>query len=270
MRRPSPSNAPRLQRIVVLLAVTVMAVVTAVSVGAGRHGPQADAALPDGPFSCGPTDNNRQTVQLWNGTISSSPTWVGTPMTPCLSGTAVTLTIPAADNSATISSVQRLTDAMSIKTADGSTIGNVYQLGFKGFAVNSSASGVTLVTTSGTATNHYLKLAPDHGATFGGGSVVTDLLVDGDSTIVINDMPVSWLGTCGMLGGSGSSTCTVQVKNISKDLVSFANAIGISSFSIRQMDLKIYYIVTHDTAGGTPGAAAFQFPNTTITARDSS
>lgn len=268
MRMPSPTRAPGLQRAIVFLSVTALAVVTAVTLGLGHQETRADAALPDGPFVCGPGDANRQTVNQWNGTISSTPTWVGTPMRPCLSGTALTLTIPSKDNSATISSVQRLSDAMNIKVADGSTIGNVYQLGFKGFTVNSTASGVTLTTTAGTATSHLLRLAPDNGAVFGGGEVVTDLLVDGESTIVINDMPVAWLGTCGMLGGTGGSTCTVQVKNISKDLVSFANAIGINKFNIRMMDLRIYYIVTHSTSGGEPGGAAFQFPNTTITARD--
>ncbi|UDY23204.1 hypothetical protein [Nocardioides sp. Kera G14] len=266
----TPTRSPRLQRACVFAAVAALAIACLLTTGLDGRPGRADAALPDAPFSCGSSDQNRQSVSQWNGSISSSPTWVGTAMKPCLSGTALTLTIPAKDNSATISSVQRLTGAQNIKIADGTTIPNVYQLGFKGFTINSTASNVTLKTTAGTVGSYELKLAPDAGAVFGGGDVVTDLLVDGDSTIVINDMPVSFLGTCGMLGGSGSSTCTVQVKNISQDLVSLANAIGISSFSIRQMDLKIYYIVTHNTSGGDPSGAAFQFPNTLITAKDSS
>lgn len=259
-------RSPGRQRLVAFLAVLSFAVTTAVTLGVDRHGNHAEAALPDGPFSCGANDQNRQGVQMWNGSMGSSA-YVGW-VYPCLSGTQLTLTIPAADNSATISSVSRLKGPMSITLADGSTISNVYQLGFRGFTVNPSARGVTLQTTAGTGSAHRLRLAPDAGAVFGGGDVVTDLLVTGDSQITINDMPLSFFGTCGLLGGSGSSTCTVQVQDMSQSLVEFANLIGITTFQIRQMDLKIYYIVTHNASGGTPSGAAFQFPDTTITAGD--
>lgn len=271
MRLPTLTGAPRLQRLLVLVATTSVAVAATVGLGLGGDATRAGASLPDAPFSCGPSDNYRQTVPLWNGSISSSAT-VGTPMTPCLSGTALTLTIPTKDNSATISSVQRLSNPSAIKVADGTTINNVVQIGFKGFTVNSTASNVTLTTSSGTASSHFLKLAPDHGATFGGGDVVTDLLVDAASTITINNMPAYipiFLDTCALLGGSGGSTCTVKAGNISQSLVSLANAIGINTFNIQSMNLKIYYIVTHNTSGGDPGGAAFQFPNTTLTAGDS-
>lgn len=254
------------QRVFVLAAALGFLTVAALSLGPGPRGEQADAALPDGPFNCGASDQNRETVQLWNGSMSSSA-FVGQ-MTPCLSGTQMTLTIPPADNSATISSVSRLKGPMTIKTADGGTISNIYQVGFKGFTINNSARNVTLQTTGGTATNHRLRLAPDAGAVFGGGDVVTDLLVTGDTKIVINDMPISFFGTCRLLGGSGGSTCTVLVQNLSDSMVDFAAAIGITNLQIRELDLKSYYIVTHSSNGGTPSGVALQMPNTTITAGD--
>lgn len=259
---------PRLQRAIVFVSILAVAMVAALVAGPGRNGSAARAALPDGPYSCGASDQNRQPVKMWDGTMTSDGN--NASMTPCLSGVALTLDIPDQSGAATISSIRKLDDNqnVAIKTADGSTIPGVYHLGFKGFTINGSATGVTLSTTSGTATPHTLTLAPDNGAIFGGGDVVTDLLVDGDSSITIQNMPFYVpiiLDTCALLGGSGGSTCTVKVKDISSGLVQLANAIGTSSFTIRKMSLKIYYIVTHTTAGGSPSGAAFQFPNTSIT-----
>lgn len=267
---PDPRNRPRLQRAIVLSSVFLLALVASLSVGLDRQGTTARAALPDGPFRCGANDENRQPVTMWAGSMTADGALPS--MNPCLSGVKTTLTIPSQSGAAKISSIRKL-DAqnnISMKTASGETIPNVYHLGFKGFTINSTARGVNLRTTGGAATPHTLTLAHDAGAIFGGGDVITDLLVTGTSTIVIDPMPAMFLGSCGMLGGTPSwafldGPCTVQVANISPDMVEFANAIGISTLTIRQMTLEIYYLVTHTATGGVPGGAALQMPNTTIT-----
>lgn len=254
-----PRRRPRLQRAVVLLSVFAVVLAASLTVGLDRQGTPANAALPDSPFSCGSSDQNRQAVPMWAGN-SGNDNASGV-MRPCLSGVGITLNIPSQSNAATINDMRKLSDlgGTTIKTANGGLITNAYHIAFKNFTVNPAASGVTLATTSGTApaTPHSLTLAPDNGLTLGGSGVITDLLVDGDSVIVI-ELGFFLALACGAVGGSGGSTCTVQVKNVSGSFVALAAAFGIDTFTISRMSLKVYYLVSHTAAGGIPAAASLQ------------
>lgn len=263
-----PHSRPRRQRALVLAAVFALALAGSLGLGLDKKGPAARAALPDSPFVCGAGDANRQPMKMWAGDMGADGS-LGN-MTPCLSGVKMTLNIPRQSGAATVSKLRKL-DAqndVTIKTANG-TVPNIFHVAFKGFTINSSARNVTLKSNGGTSltTPHSLTLAPDAGAVFGGGDVITDLLVTGTSKIVIDPMPVAFFNTCGLLGGGPafSSTCTVLVKDISPNMVEFANAIGISTLTITEMNLDIYYLVTHTTTGGIPAGASVQLPNTRMT-----
>lgn len=265
------------QRLVVLLAVTAFA--GAVLVGPGVLGDRgATAAAPNFPFACGTGDTNRQTFSLSSGSGTSTSGSI----TPCVSGTELQLT--AGTGSANVASIQGMTKvqsgAVSIRDANGATISNLFHVAFKNFSITSPGAGTVLKTIGGTAAAgtqapYTLTLTPDGSPlpVIGAGSdVITDMWVTGDSVVKIDLSGWSLLAStaCGLAGGSGptlfnpSTPCTVTVANLAGDLIALLAAIGADTYSLKQVTLKFYYLVTHNPSGGTPSGNALQFPNTTI------
>lgn len=259
------------QRILVLCVSTAfVGALLASPGGLGDHG--ARAAAPGFPFACGSGDVNRQTFSLSKG----SGTTTSGSITPCVSGAELQLT--AGTGSADVASIQGMTkvqsNAVSIKDANGATISNLFHIAFKNFSITSTGAGTVLKTIGGTASAgaqapYTLTLTPDGSPlpVIGAGSdVITDMWVTGDSKVVIDLSSWSILAglACGLAGGSGGSTCTVTVANLAGDLIALLASIGADTYDLKQVTLKFYYLVTHNSSGGTPSGNALQFPNTSI------
>ncbi|MEX0428169.1 hypothetical protein AB3X52_11110 [Nocardioides sp. DS6] len=272
-------HAPRrgAQRMVVLAAVLLFGCVMLVGPG-GSGEQQAKAAAPNFPFACGASDANRQTFALSTGSGTSTSGSI----TPCLSGSELELTLGS--GSANVASIQGMTkvqsSAVTVKDANGTAISNIWHIAFKNFTVTSDSAGTVLKTIAGTAAAgsqgaYTLTLTPGGSPrpVFGAGSdVITDMWVTGDSVVKIDLSGWSILaGTaCGLAGGSGptllnpSTPCTVTVANLGGDLIALLAAIGADTYNLKQVDLKFYYLVTHNSSGGVPSGDALQFPNTTV------
>ena len=265
------------QRLVVLAATT--AFVCALLIAPGLLGDRgATAAAPSFPFSCGPSDVNRQVLSLSTG----SSTNTSGSITPCVSGGELQLT--AGTGSANIASIQGMTKvqsgAVSLTDANGTTLSNLYHIAFKNFSITSTSAGTVLQTIGGTAAAgtqapYTLTLTPDGSPmpVIGAGSdVITDMWVTGDSVVKIDLSSWSLLAStaCALAGGSGptlfnpSTPCTVTVANLAGDLIALLASIGSDTYNLKQVQLKFYYLVTHNSSGGTPSGTALQFPNTSI------
>ena len=264
------------QRLIVLLATTAFG--CALLVGPGLLDRGARAAAPNFPSACGTGDVNRQTFSLSSGSGTSTSGSI----TPCVSGAELQLT--AGTGSANVASIQGMTKvqsgAVSIKDANGATVSNIYHIAFKNFSITSTSAGTVLKTIGGTAAAgtqapYTLTLTPDGSPlpVIGAGSdVITDMWVTGDSVVKIDLSGWSLLAStaCAAAGGSGptifnwSTPCTVTVANLAGDLIALLAAIGADTYNLKQVALKFYYLVTHNSSGGTPSGNALQFPNTTI------
>lgn len=264
------------QRLLVLIATT--AFVCALLIAPGILDRDATAAAPNFPFPCGSGDVNRSTLSLSTGSATNTSGSI----TPCVSGAELQLT--AGTGSANVASIQGMTKvqsgAISLKDAGGATISNLYHIAFKNFSITSTSAGTVLKTIGGTAAAgsqaaYTLTLTPDGSPlpVIGAGSdVITDMWVTGDSVVKIDLSNWSLLAStaCAAAGGTGptifdwNTPCTVTVANLGGDLIALLAAIGSDTYDLKQVQLKFYYLVTHNSSGGTPTGTALQFPNTTI------
>lgn len=265
------------QRRVVAVATALFATAALIAPGVGPTTAEANGA--NFPFSCGTggtDDSYRNTFGLSTNATSTSTS--GT-ITPCLSGTQFQLSLPqpASGDAASVTGVVKMDSGSNVKMADGKTA-NLYHIAFANFSIHTTANSPVLRTVSGTAAAgsqapYTLSMTPDPaGGTssppvIGGDGVLTDMWVTGSSTFVIDLSAFSILAAiaCPLAGGSGSTSCTVTASGMSSTMVKLMNQIGISTLSIKSMNLNFYYLVTHTSNGGVPSGTALQFPRTTLT-----
>ncbi|RNL65074.1 hypothetical protein EFK50_03615 [Nocardioides marmoriginsengisoli] len=220
----------------------------------GRVGDESAAALPDGPYVCGPNDVNRRPLTLSSG---------GGTIRPCLSGVDLQVTIP--DNTSNVRyaiNKIRSVDTNNLVDANGTVMTDLVHISFDSFVIGQNTSGaavpvsgVTLATTNGNG--YTLNLSPDAGVTLGGPGVTTDLWVTEDSWVRVNDNMLG-LG-CLVLTISGNP-CKLTVGTFS----SLSWLLNGSSYNGYGMELHVKYLVTYKTGGGVPTGSSVQLPNTSM------
>jgi hypothetical protein len=264
-----PELRPRQQRNLVLIALSLF-------VASLLFAPQPSTANGTG----GTASCTRSSLALWNGSGTSTTGSVS----PCVSGAMLDLSFPfTSTTQATINGVALIGCSQTVKDAAGDTIspaGGMCHVAFNSFLVTNENAAVLKTngwTGAAPSPSYNLSINPSGNFTIGGNNVLTDLWVDGNSTLSINDGSLCALASYIELTSSSSAPCTTTiskygqcyqgiktlfVKVCAPGMLQF---LGLNNFPIAGMDLKIYYLVTHNSSGGPPGGSSVQLPNTTIT-----
>ncbi|MFT4264301.1 MAG: hypothetical protein QM572_13020 [Nocardioides sp.] len=244
----------------------------------------AGAAKPATSFRCGPNDDHRTALPLSTGRGTATS---GTTVTPCLSGVLSEFSVERGTGDADVATVTNITkvsnDPISITTADGSTISGLYHIAFSNFDVApDEKTEIKSIKGTSSSVPYTFTLKPDGAdapVVGDGEDVVTDKVVTGDSVVTIDlssidlaglDLPIGPIGAvaCALVGGTPGGTlgmdCTVTFAQLRGDLVTLFNGAGVTKFDLKSVDLKFYYLVTHDADGGPAPGTALRFPDTTI------